>query len=245
MTAPPSRPIVTFDLFSALLDSASGGSAFFARVGDERGWDVDGAALYARWDARNKEAQRDCPSWVPYRDLAALALATAYDDLGVRGNGADDVRLLLASMRDWPLWPDVEDGLARLRPRFRVGLLSNVDDEPFRSTRAAPLLDPQVAFTSESLDAYKPSPLIYQRAVAKGAAVHVATSARDVRGALEAGIPVVRLVRPGHGLDPTGPPPSVTVDGVGELGDVLDVLLGAAPVPSPRDSGTTGEEETT
>ena len=35
----------------------------------------------------------------------------------------------------------------------------------------------------------------------------MATSARDVRGALEAGITVVRLRRPGHELDPAGPAP--------------------------------------
>ena len=245
MTPAPSRPVVTFDLFSALLDSRSGGSAFFARLAAERGWREDGVALYDRWDARNKQAHRDCPGWVPYRDLAAAALTAAYDDLGVRGDAADDVRLLLESMRDWPLWPDVGDGLAGLRPRFRIGLLSNVDDELFRSTRAAPLVDASVAFTSQRLRAYKPSPLIYRRAVENGADAHVAASARDVRGALEAGVPVVRLVRPGHALDPDGPVPAVTVDGVGELGDVLDGLAPAVAVPSPRDSGTAGEEETT
>jgi 2-haloacid dehalogenase len=48
----------------------------------------------------------------------------------------------------------------------------------------------------------------------------VATSARDVRGALEAGIRVVRLRRPGHQLDPAGPSPrdeASDVRGVGAL----------------------------
>ncbi len=51
--------------------------------------------------------------------------------------------------------------------------------------------------------------------------VHVATSARDVRGALEAGIPVVRLRRPGHELDPDGPRPAYEVESVDELRAVL------------------------
>jgi 2-haloacid dehalogenase len=49
----------------------------------------------------------------------------------------------------------------------------------------------------------------------------VATSARDVRGALEAGLEVVRLRRPGHALDPAGPRPAVEV---GSLHDVVTVL---------------------
>ena len=50
--------------------------------------------------------------------------------------------------------------------------------------------------------------------------MHVPTSAREVRGALEAGIPVVRLRRPGHELDPDGPRPEhevATVDGIADL----------------------------
>jgi 2-haloacid dehalogenase len=42
-----------------------------------------------------------------------------------------------------------------------------------------------------------------------------------VRGALEAGIPVVRLRRPGHDVDPAGPRPEHEVGGIDELGDVL------------------------
>ena len=48
----------------------------------------------------------------------------------------------------------------------------------------------------------------------------MATSARDVRGALEAGIAVVRLRRPGHELDPEGPATrdeAIDVRGVGAL----------------------------
>ena len=81
---------------------------------------------------------------------------------------------------------------------MRVGLLSNVDDALFARTAAAPFVDPAAALTSEQLGAYKPHPEIYLRAKARlGDLVHVPTSARDVRGALEAGIPVVRLRRPG------------------------------------------------
>ena len=79
-----------------------------------------------------------------------------------------------------------------------------------------------MAFTSERLGASKPHPEIYRRAVAEhGPMVHVATSARDVRGALEAGIPVVRLRRPGHALDPDGPAPAWTVDSVHALPTLL------------------------
>jgi 2-haloacid dehalogenase/putative hydrolase of the HAD superfamily len=220
-------PVVTFDLFSALLDSRAGGSAAFDTLARDRGWAVRGEELYDGWDARNKAAQRDCAGWVPWREPAVTALATTYADRELSADPAADVEVLVASMPAWPTWPDVANGLPRLAPAYRVGLLSNVDDDLFERTAAAPLVDPEVVLTSQRLRAYKPHSAIYRRArSAVGPMVHVATSGRDVRGALEAGIPVVRLRRPGHGLDPDGPRPTYEVETVDDLPHVLPALLG-------------------
>ena len=101
-------------------------------------------------------------------------------------------------------------------------LLSNVDDALFARTAPSSLVDPEVALTSERLAAYKPHPEIYLRARERlGDVVHVPTSARDVRGALEAGIPVVRLPRPGHELDPDGLRPEHEVGTVDEIAPLL------------------------
>ena len=82
------------------------------------------------------------------------------------------------------------------------------------------------ALTSERLGVYKPHAAIYRRAVDElGPLVHVATSARDVRGALEAGIPTVRLQRPGHELDADGPRPTHEVTSTVELPGVLATAL--------------------
>ena len=219
------RRVVTFDLFSALLDSRSGGSAALDVLAHDQGWPVVGTQLYDAWDPRNKAAQRDCPEWEPWRGPAGRALADAYGSLGLDGDPAEGVEALVASLPDWPLWPDVREGLPLLADRWRVGLLSSVDDDLFAATAAADLVDPEVALTSERLRVYKPHAAMYHRAIeALGAPVHVATSARDVRGALESGIPVVRLRRPGHALDPDGPVPDHEVASTLELPDVLASL---------------------
>jgi 2-haloacid dehalogenase len=111
--------------------------------------------------------------------------------------------------------------------RHRVGVLSNVDDDLFARTRAAGLVDPDAVLTSERLHAYKPHPEIYQRAAVAGVDVHVPASARDTRGALEAGLAVVRVRRAGHRVDPDGPQPQHEVEDLGDLPAVLDALTGA------------------
>ncbi len=217
-------PVITCDLFSALIDSRSGASAALAAL--DRPWPVPPAEVYDRWDATNKALQRDCTAWVPFAELSRQALAATYADLGVAASPDDDVRALLGSVERWPLWPDVEDALAALREVARVGVLSNVDDALFRTTRAAPLVEADLALTSERLRAYKPSPALYRGARdLLGPFLHVASSARDVRGALEAGLTVVRLVRPGHRLDPDGPAPPRSITSLAELPAQLPAVL--------------------
>ena len=217
---------MTFDLFSALIDSRTGGTAALAEIARSHGWDIDGGRLYDLWDAHNKASQRDLTTWVPFAEHCRRALAAAYVELRCAADADEDTEHLLATVGDWPLWPDVADGLPALAGRFRVGVLSNVDDAIFARTRVAALVDAGAVLTSERLHAYKPAPEIYLRAreQAGGELVHVATSARDVRGALEAGIPVIRLRRPGHSLDPAGPAPAREA---GTVGDVAKLVAGS------------------
>lgn len=184
--------------------------------------------MYDRWDALNKAAQRDCREWVPFRELSGRALAAAYAELGLPGDARSDVDRVLGSVGQWPLWPDVAETVPAWAAAggvagYRLGLLSNVDDDVFAATRAARLVEDEVALTSQRLGVYKPDPRLYTSALDRfrRQMVHVAASARDVRGALEAGIATVRLRRPGHRLDPEGPTPAYEITDIRDLPDVL------------------------
>ncbi|ANH37850.1 (S)-2-haloacid dehalogenase 4A [Nocardioides dokdonensis FR1436] len=221
--------IITFDLFSALTDTRSGASVTFAEIAGERGWPLAGADVYDAWDARNKALQREARAPVTFRDVSGEALALAYADLGldVADPIGEDLARLHASIPDWPLWPDVADAIARVAQHARVGLLSNVDDDLARLTRAHALVDPRLVLSSQRLGAFKPAPEIYRAAAAAVAPqrlVHVAASARDVRGALEAGITTIRLARPGHAVDPEGPQPPLEAQDAADLAGLLATL---------------------
>ena len=218
------RRLVTFDLFSALIDSRMGASAVLDGLARARGWPVDGGVLYDVWDAQNKASQREAATWVTFTEHCRRALTDAYAELGLPGDADADVVVLLRSVGDWPLWPDVAEQLPQLAVRHRVGILSNVDDEFFARTQVAQFVADDDVLTSERLRAYKPGPEIYRRARerAGGELVHVATSARDVRGALEAGIDVIRLRRPGHRLDPSGPAPADEASDLEQVSSLLD-----------------------
>jgi 2-haloacid dehalogenase len=227
---------VTFDLFSALIDARTGGAAALSAIAAGHGWDVEGTDLYDEWDTRNKAGQKDTPDddgspWVPFAEHCRRALTATYAARGLGvDHAADDTRTLLGTLPDWPLWPDVATALPVVAQHHRVGVLSNVDDDLFSRTRVAPLVaelsDPGAVLTSERLRAYKPHRQLYRRAAEAGVDVHVPASARDTRGALEAGLAVVRVRRPGHRVDPDGPQPEHEVTDLAELPDVLAGLTG-------------------
>ena len=166
-------------------------------------------------------------TWVPFVELSRRAMVGTYATFGLDGDSVADTAWLLDSVRAWPMWPDVMTGLGSMAGRYRVGVLSNVDDDIFRTTQVARHMTDDLVFTSERLGCYKPSPEFYRRADERviGRLVHVASSARDVRGALEAGITVVRLRRKGHDLDPRGPRPTREVGSPAELQLVVDNLF--------------------
>jgi 2-haloacid dehalogenase len=224
--------IVTFDLFSALIDTRTGAAKTFAEIAGQRGWELSGEAVYDTWDRHNKALQREARAPQSFVEVSGAALRAAYADLGLDPGAAEaDLARLHGTIEEWPLWPDAEEGVRRVAELARVGLLSNVDDHLATRTRAAGLVDPALLLTSQRLGAFKPDPAIYQAAVAAAAPdslVHVAASARDVRGALEAGIAVVRWARPGHVVDPDGPPPDVEVTEGRELADAVRSLAGRA-----------------
>jgi 2-haloacid dehalogenase len=219
-------PLITFDVFSALIDSRQGGAAFLQSLAVDRQWPVRGEDIYDDWDVRNKRAQAQAERWVPFAKLAHSSLLATYSHYALNGNADIDCAALLASVADWPLWPDVEPALAALGVQYRLGLLSNVDDDILALTRLWPLVDPANALTSQRLGWYKPDRHIYTIARDQyGVRLHVAASARDVRGAGEAELPVVRIARPGHQVDPDGPKPKRTISELGELHHLADMEL--------------------
>lgn len=199
----------------------------FDQIARERGWSADGLAIYAAWDGHNKALQRSAQTPTTFHDLSRMALERAYDDLDLEADLDADLARIEHSVASWPLWPDIAAGVRATAGQARVGLLSNVDDALARRTRAHALVDSDLVLSSQRLGAFKPSPQIYRaavQAVLPDQLVHVAASSRDVRGALEAGITVIRLARTGHAVDPEGPRPSIEIDDAADLPRVLEQL---------------------
>lgn len=228
--------VVTVDLFSALLDSRRGGSAAISKLAVDHGLDgVDAQQVFDRWDRENKrlhEEQADRAAWATFRQLAVEAMTSTFQHLRLPVNAELATTALLDSVREWPLWADSLDGLRALSQFAEVGILSNVDGEILSRTAVADHVDPGHLYTSERWRAYKPAGAIYrltQEAVSSQGAdyAHIASSARDVRGAGAAGIRLIHLKRDGI----PAPSSACQVDTVTTLTEAASRLLESSDGP--------------
>lgn len=215
------RPTISFDVYSALIDSRTGAGRTFAAVSTARGWPRDGEMLYVGWDARNKALHAGADGSESFRALSTRAMAGLLAELDIRDDAGAVTDQVLADVGSWPTWPDVPDALTAVAARHRIALLSNIDEDILAITRLG--IDIPDRITSEGAGSFKPSRGIYDHARSRlgDDLVHVPASGRDVRGALVAELRVVRVVRPGHAVDPTGPQPEHQVEDLRDLPGVL------------------------
>jgi 2-haloacid dehalogenase len=167
--------VLTFDCYGTLIDWESGLLAGLrAVVGDG---DTDDELLEAYGRA---EARAEAGDWLPYRQVLGRGLAAV---CAARGIAPTDQQLadFGTSVADWPAFADAAAALDRLRRRFRLGVITNCDDDLFAGSNRR-LGEPfEWVVTAQQAQAYKPSQRNFELALGRigrprEAILHVAQS---------------------------------------------------------------------
>ncbi len=216
MTSPAWRPAaITFDCYGTLIDWNGGIEGAIASVPALQRLPVtDRRSIRARREAI--ELERYLPKgYRPYREILAESLLDAAREDGVEVP-RDQAEAFAASMGSWPPHADSPEGLARLREKFRLAILSNVD----RTTLLASVRLLGVPFdllvTAEDVRSYKPARAHFDRALAElrlrpEEVLHVSyTAEHDLRPAQDLGIRTAWVKRYGVAL-PSGLQPRFAV----------------------------------
>jgi len=115
---------------------------------------------------------------------------------------AEEMRSLPESLPNWKPWPDTVAALRQLKTRFRLAILSNVDDDLFAATRPQLEVDFDEVITAQQAQAYKPSLKLFELALSRIHApahrvLHVGQSIHhDVVPAQALGLATVWVNRP-------------------------------------------------
>ncbi len=130
----------------------------------------------------------------------------------------DDARAFGASVPEWPAFSDSADALVWLKKRFRLVIVSNVDEASFAASNAVLGVEFDRIITASEVGAYKPSPPHFEElfaslpalGVGRSELLHVAQSLfHDHEPAARYGLPSVWIDRR-HDLKGPGATPSPT-----------------------------------
>jgi 2-haloacid dehalogenase len=103
------------------------------------------------------EAALEAGPYLHYREILARGLAEVCRAYGVEPtDGAADV--FGGSVPDWPAFPDSMAALARLKTRFRLGVITNCDEDLFAGSSRRLGVEFDWVVTAESIGSYKPNP---------------------------------------------------------------------------------------
>ena len=216
--------VLTFDCYGTLIDWEAGLLAAFRSL-----FGTDAAPDLLERFARH-EARLEAGPYLPYREVLAQAAAGVGDELGLRPSGSA-LEAFGGSVVDWPGFLDSATALASLASRFRLGVITNCDDDLFAAS-AAKLGNPfSWVVSAQQAQAYKPSLQPFDLAfecigVPRSRILHVAQSLfHDHVPAKALGLSTVwvdrRAGRSGAGATPAASAvPDLRVESMAELASV-------------------------
>ena len=145
---------LTFDCYGTLIDWETGLLDAFRPVLAAHGVVADDEDVLERY-ARH-EAAAEAGPYLRYRDVLATGLRGVARELDFEVSDAEAVRFG-GSVVDWPAFSDSSAALARLHERFRLGVLTNCDDDLFAASNARLGVTFDWVVTAQQVGAYKPS----------------------------------------------------------------------------------------
>jgi len=223
-----------FDVFGTCVDWRSG----VIREGEALGLDgVDWPALADAWrgayQPQLETVRSGARAWTLLDELHREALDALLGDFGLDALGDAERAALTRAWHRLDPWPDVVEGLQRLKRRFVVAPCSNGHIALLLNMAKRAALPWDVILGAELARAYKPDPEAYLRSAAAaglepGEVLMVAAHAGDLVAAARCGLRTAFVPRPAeHGPDGVADRPPERVDVIAEDFLALARVLGA------------------
>lgn len=227
--------MITFDCYGTLIDWESGMLVALRPVLSRVGHSVSDLQILQLYG--EIEADLEAGPYLPYRQILAKTVRGIGSRLGV--DVSDEEGWAFAeSLAQWKPFTDTVPALQSLAKRFRLGIVSNVDDDLFAETgKKLTPVEFDVVVTAQQMQSYKPAQRNFEEAIrrsglGKDHVFHAGQSLyHDIAPANALGIRNVWVnrpsIRPGSGAAKPGTAkPDFQVSSVAEL-SVL--LTGARP----------------
>lgn len=218
---------LSFDCYGTLVDWESGICDAVSNVLTRNGIHSSTPEILAMFSEIEPKVQAR-PGYLRYRDVLHEVMQSIAAELNLAFSD-DELDSLAESLPNWPIFPDVAGALQTLKERYKLAVISNVDDDLFASTAKALNVDFDLVVTAQQAQSYKPDLHNFNVAstrmkVDKQNWLHVAESLyHDISPANQLGIKSVWVNRPnrGGGTRPTDAVPDAVVPDLAALTEIL------------------------
>lgn len=156
--------LLTFDCYGTLINWEDGILRCLHLILGDHGKDTDDATLlqlYGDFEARAERGE-----YRRYREVLQSVVRQFGEQLGFAPT-AQQASSLPESLKEWKPWPDTIIALRQLQTRFRLAIISNVDDDLFAATRPELGVEFDQIITAQQAGAYKPSVKIFELALSR------------------------------------------------------------------------------
>jgi 2-haloacid dehalogenase len=170
--------VLTFDTYGTLIDWEAGILAAIRPTLEAHGIESDDDGVLEAF-ARH-EAEIEAGPYRPYRQVLGEVLTAMLGHFGQTPTD-EEVAAFGGSVVDWPAFPDSAAALARLHERFKLGVITNCDDDLFAASEARLGTTFDWVVTAQQARRSKPNPrgfeLLFERVGLPPARIlHVAQS---------------------------------------------------------------------
>ncbi len=225
MPIPKNVTFVTFDVYGTLIDWETGIYEAFAKEAARDDFEIDRSVLLALFHEISREIEGG--SYELYAEVlrrTAIEVAKRIDwPLEPSRSG-----FLPDSVQRWAPFKETNTQLQKLSKKYKLGLLSNIDDKLLGQTRRHIPTDFDLVVTAQQVRSYKPEPAHFtecaRRMGGKRGWVHVAASHyHDVAPCVKARVPVIWVNRNKETLDSSQKKPTAEVSNLREAAKLLGV----------------------
>jgi 2-haloacid dehalogenase len=222
---PKNVTFVTFDVYGTLIDWETGIYEAFAAEAAKDGIEIDRATLIQMFHEIEREIESG--SYELYAEVlrrTALEIAKRMEwPLEPSRSG-----FLPDSVQRWKPFKETNTQLQKLAKKYKLGLLSNIDDKLLGQTRRHIPIDFDLVVTAQQVRSYKPEPPHFtecaRRIGGKRGWVHVAASYyHDVVPCVKQRVPVVWVNRGKETLEASAKKPTAEVPNLKEVAKLLGV----------------------
>ena len=145
---------LTFDCYGTMIDWETGILAGLRHVLEPRGITAGDEQLLESYG--RQEAAVESGPYLRYRGVLARSLRGVCEELGFAPTAAEEAAFG-GSIADWPAFPDSHAALERLATRFKLGVITNCDDDLFAASNRRLGVRFDWVVTAQQVGSYKPN----------------------------------------------------------------------------------------